>query len=154
MSPPVVQPTGGLTPPLAHNPIDPMRTTSGIVLASALLVGCSKGGRDEDFTPPADNARKALDRALTYWQGGNPPGTIPGTAPAVEVLDAKWKGGQKLKGYEVVREEPAEATGPRTFVVRLTTDKGAQEVKYYVVGIDPLWVYRDEDYQKLSGMGK
>ncbi|MBX9623682.1 MAG: hypothetical protein K2X82_07695 [Gemmataceae bacterium] len=131
-----------------------MRTTAFLVLA-VLAAGCSRGGRVEDFTPPADNARKALDAALAHWRAGNPPGTVTGAVPAVEVLDGKWQGGQKLTAYEVVREEPGEATGPRTFVVRLTTGTGPpQEVKYLVVGIDPVWVYRDEDYQKLSGAGK
>ncbi|MBX9584204.1 MAG: hypothetical protein K2X87_28225 [Gemmataceae bacterium] len=129
-----------------------MRTLFGLALA-AVLAGCSRGGRVEDFTPPADNARKALDAALAHWQAGNPPGAVPGTTPAVEVLDGRWGAGQKLKEYEVLREEPAEGTA-RTFAVRLTTDKGTQEVKYMVLGIDPLWVYRDEEFRKLSGAGK
>ena len=30
----------------------------------------------------------------------------------------------------------------------------ARETKYAVFGIDPLLIYRDEDFQKLSGAGK
>jgi hypothetical protein len=123
-----------------------------VVLAAA--AGCSKGTRVEDFTPPADNARKALEAALNHWQAGNPPGSVPGTRPAVEVIDAKWKAGQKLTGFEVVKEEPPAGTGPRYFTVRLTPAKGPpEEVRYVVLGIDPLWVYREDDYKKLSGAG-
>jgi hypothetical protein len=118
-----------------------------------LLAGCSPGGKVEDFTPATDNARKALVAALDHWKAGNRPGTVPGTAPAVEVLDSKWKAGQKITAYEVLGEDPA-GPGPRTFKVRLTPTQGAPlEVRYVVVGIDPLWVYRDEDYKKVSGAG-
>lgn len=132
-----------------------MRTLSGLLLAAltAALAGCAAGGRTEDFTPPADNARKAVDAALAHWQGGGSPGTIPNTGPAVEVQDGRWKAGQKLKGYEIVREDPADGAA-RVFAVKLTTDKGPQEARYMVFGIDPVWVTRDEDYKKLSGAGK
>jgi hypothetical protein len=127
-----------------------------VALTAALAgLGCSKGGKVEDFTPPADGARKALEAALKHWQGGQKPGTVPGTTPAVEVVDSKWQGGQALKAFEIVGEEPAAGTGPRVFKVRLTPTQGQPvETRYHVVGIDPVWVYRDEDFQKLSGTGK
>jgi hypothetical protein len=120
----------------------------------ALLLGCSKKGtRTEDFTPPAEKARGALEAALNHWQAGNLPGTVPGTSPAIEIVDSKWKAGQKLKSYEIVSEELGTET--RFFKVRLTLASGApQEVRYAVLGIDPLWVYREEDYKQLSGAGK
>ena len=121
--------------------------------ALLLLAGCAPGGKVEDFTPPADNARKALVAALDHWKAGNKPGTVPGTSPAVEVLDSKWKAGQQITAFEVLGEDAA-GPGPRTFKVRLTPTQGAPlEVRYVVVGIDPLWVYRDEDYKKVSGAG-
>jgi hypothetical protein len=131
------------------------RTIRALALAGglALLAGCSKGGRVEDFTPPADNARKALEAALNHWKAGHSPGTVPGTAPAVEATDSKWRAGQKLADYEVLGEDPA-GPGPRTFKVRLTPAKGPpQEVRYMVLGIDPLLVYREDDFKKLSGTG-
>jgi len=115
------------------------------------LIGCGKTGKVEDFTPGADTARKALTAALDHWVAGNKPGTVPGTKPAVEVVDTPWKGGQKLKSYEILSES-AQGSGPRTFNVRLTPDKGSSiETQYMVIGIDPLWVYRKEDFAKLSG---
>lgn len=118
-------------------------------------VGCSSGGKVEDFTPKEANARKALEAALNHWQGGGQAGTVPNTSPAVEVTDSKWKSGQQLKSYEIVGDEPPVGAGPRFFKVRLTPVKGAVvETKYAVLGIDPLLIYRDEDYQKLSGAGK
>jgi hypothetical protein len=118
------------------------------------LAGCSRSPGVADFTPPADNARRALEAALNHWQAGHKPGTVPGvSAPAVEVVDSKWKAGQQLRSFEVLKEE-APGPGPRYFTVRLTPPKGpAQEVRYAVLGIDPIWVYREDDYRKLTGAG-
>lgn len=123
-------------------------------LAVGGLAGCGREGKKiEDFTPPADKARAAVEAALEHWKAGNPPGRVPNTTPAVEVTDSKWRGGQKLKGYEVLGEEPG--TEPRFFKVRLTPPAGAaQEVRYAVVGIDPLLVFREDDFRALSGAGK
>ncbi len=123
--------------------------------ALVLLGGCGRGGKVEDFTPPPAGARKALEAALTHWQSGGQPGAVPGTSPAVEVTDGKWRAGQKLKAFEVTGDEPVEGAGPRFFKVRLTPATGpVVETRYAVLGIDPLLVYRDEDYQKLSGTGR
>jgi hypothetical protein len=126
-----------------------------VAVGLSATAGCSGGGRVEDFTPAEANARKALVAALDHWQGGGQSGAIPNTSPAVQVTDARWKGGQKIKSYEIVGAEPPAGTGPRWFKVRLVPASGeAVETKYAVLGIDPLLVYRDEDYQKLSGMGR
>jgi len=128
------------------------------LFAAILLLGCSKAGRRvEDFTPSADNARQALQAALEHWKAGNPPGSVPGTTPQVETVDSKWKAAPKqLQAFEILGEEPgATGSAPRYFRVKLTTAKGPpQEVKYVVVGIDPLWVYREPDFAALSGAGK
>jgi hypothetical protein len=119
--------------------------------------GCSSEGKVEDFTPSEGNARKALEAALNHWQSGGQPGTVPNCSPVVEVTDGKWKSGQLLKSYEIHPEvKPAEpGPGPRFFKVRLTPPKGTVvETNYAVLGINPLLVYRDEDYQKMSGVGK
>lgn len=121
----------------------------------AASVGCSSGKKLEDFTPKEANARKALEAALAHWVGGGQPGAIPNTTPVVEVTDTKWKSGQKIQAYEIVGDEPPAGAGPRFFKVRLTPDKGSPvETRYAVLGIEPLLIYRDEDYQKLSGTGK
>jgi hypothetical protein len=134
-----------------------LRTIGWLVLLAcglSALAGCSRqGAKVEDFTPPSDKARQALEAALNHWKSGQPPGKVPNTSPTVEVTDSKWKGGQKLKEYEILGEEPG--TDPRFFRVRLTPPTGpAQEVKYAVVGIDPLLVFREEDFKALSGTGK
>ena len=126
-----------------------------VILPLIAAVGCSSGKKLEDFTPQEGNARKALDAALTHWVSGGQPGAIPNTKPVVEVTDTKWKSGQKIQSFEIVSDEPPAGAGPRFFKVKLTPATGVPvETRYAVLGIDPLLIYRDEDYQKLSGIGK
>jgi hypothetical protein len=71
----------------------------------------------------------------------------------VQVVDSEWLSGKQLQSYEIVGEEKNE--GPRVFSVRLTLQKPAGRqatIRYYVVGKDPLWVYRESDYKAPAGM--
>jgi hypothetical protein len=125
---------------------------AALALALLTAAGCSRG--DARYTPSEDTARRALEAALDAWKGGQArPGPVEGTTPPVQVVDSRWRTGQRLAGYEVLGEEPSTG-GPRVFSVRLTMQGKAPEatVRYYVVGKDPLWVFRDEDYQLPAGM--
>jgi hypothetical protein len=122
----------------------------GLLLVGAAL-GCGKPSYDR-YVPAEPTARRALETALDHWKGGGKPGKLTGPSATVEVLDSRWGAGQKLAGYEIVNEESGE--GGRWFTVRLTLQKpgGVQSARYVVVGKDPLWVYRDEDFKKVTGM--
>lgn len=127
-----------------------------LVLYSALLcaAGCSSKASFDKFVPAEAKARQALEAALTSWQNGQAaPARITNTKPPIEVLDSKWRSGQKLASFEIVSHEPNQG-GPQWFSVKLILKKPATEqvVRYCVLGNDPLWVYREEDYHKTSGM--
>jgi hypothetical protein len=125
----------------------------GLVVGLGLAAGCDRGGGGGEgkFVPAQANAREALEAALTRWKDGQAqPGEIPVGKVKVQVIDQAWAGGLKLQGYEITGEESGN-TGPRIFNVKLKTAKGEQATKFYVVGIDPLWVYGEADYKKLTG---
>lgn len=122
-------------------------TRLALLLAAA---GC--GGRSNDparFIPSPTAARIALTAALDAWKQGKPTGAVAGTSPVVQVVDETRLQGQKLVRYEIVGEIPG--PGPRTFTVSLETENPGDRrtARYVVTGIDPLWVYRQEDYDKL-----
>jgi hypothetical protein len=126
------------------------------LLASALLmgvcVGCSSKSYDK-YYPSEDKARQALEAALNAWRDGKKPGPVEGAPVPVQVVDSEWLFGRKLQSYEILGEESND--GPRVFSVRLTLQKPAGQqatVRYYVVGKDPLWVYREADYKAPAGM--
>ena len=116
-----------------------------------VVCGCGRASQDS-FIPPATSARSALETALKAWQSGAAYDTIKSATPAVQPFDARWQSGMKLKSFEIVREVPQE--GPKKFEVRVELE-GAEAVTdiIWVVGKDPLHVFRDQDYQKASGVG-
>lgn len=117
----------------------------------AVLAGCNSGGDTGRYVPPEASARQALEAALTQWKDGEAkPGEFELGKAKIQVVDQTWAGGVKLHGFEITGEEAGSA-GPRVFNVKLKTAKGEQVTKYYVVGIDPLWVYGEADYKKLVG---
>jgi len=127
----------------------------GIALCAllALSVGCSNQTSVQSFTPHEDLALEALTEALTAWQNGQAePGAVAGTEPVVQVNDAKWKGGAKLKSFEITESLPGDS--PRMFAVKLTLEGATvpEDVTYVVVGKDPLWVWTKDEYERSAGM--
>jgi hypothetical protein len=123
--------------------------TLGIGLFLVLAAGCGGKGY-ERYVPSQKSARAALETALTAWQNGQPPGRIESGSPAIQATDSQWKAGKKLASYEIVDEEPGD--GPVWFSVRLKLQNAKKEqvVRYVVVGKDPLWVYREDDYKQVT----
>jgi hypothetical protein len=119
------------------------------VVCGLALAGCSGQG-EEQFIPSEATARQALETALNAWKDGQArPARFTQGKVAVEVMDGTWESGQKLRAFEIVAEESS--GGPRWFTVKLTLARGERTVKYAVLGNDPLWVYSEADYKKLSG---
>lgn len=120
------------------------------VVLALLAAGCSGNPRAEDFTPPEDAARAALDAYLRAWAAGDTGDTVPGTQPPVQVADGLRTKGRTLDGYSILGPTPADA--PRCFAVQLKLGNPAAEVRerYVVVGIDPIWVWRYDDYLMIT----
>lgn len=119
----------------------------------ACSLGCAgKKGSYDQYLPSEQTARQALATALEAWKNGGPAGKIDTASPSIQAVDFQWQAGHKLSSYEILGEEPSD--GPKVFSVRLRMQKPASEkvVRYFVVGKKPLWVYREDDYKKLSGM--
>jgi hypothetical protein len=117
-----------------------------------LLLGGGGCGSGSAAVPSDEVARTALVSALKAWQGGGKPGTVAGTEPPVEVHDTPWAQGAKLESFEILQAESSGAE--RRFAVRLALAKpaGVQEVQYYVLGLGPVMVFRDEDYYRNINM--
>ena len=100
--------------------------------------------------PASDLAHSALEAVLADWKAGLPPGPIDRLPVKVQITDNQRKPGQLLEDFEILGEVPG-ATA-RCFAVRLKLrDPVAEEkVRYAVFGIDPLWVFRQEDLEMLS----
>lgn len=121
-----------------------------IVAILVLAVGCADRADHSRYYPPEEKARAALESGLLAWQQDSLTGEVPGNKnPVVMWVDNHRSPGQRLNAFEVLGLAPGD--GPRVFTVRLALENPAAEVKtrYVVVGLDPIWVFRQEDYDML-----
>lgn len=118
-----------------------------VVLAVA---GCGHNPTAVEFVPSEDVARSALDASLQAWVRGDTGSPVSGTHPPVEVADGLRTKGRTLAKYEILGPVPADA--PRCFAVRLTLTNPDQQLteRYVVLGIDPVWVWRHDDYVMIT----
>ena len=119
------------------------------ILMAVPLTGCQS--RIANYTPSRPAAEGALKKALDAWKAAQPVGDIPTSQPVIQVVDVGRKPGQTLASYRILGESKGASSG-RSFVVTLELQNPSETVKtrYIVVGIDPLWVFRQEDYELLS----
>ena len=113
------------------------------------LPGCQKARTNADFIPSPSQSQDALRAALEAWKAGQPSGPVAGTSPVVHVTDSSRVSSQTLDDYQILGEVPGNA--PRCFAVKLKLSDPVEEKRerYVIVGIDPLWIFRHEDYDLL-----
>lgn len=121
-----------------------------LLSAAASLAGCG-GPTAEDYVPEADAARQGLEAALTSWKNGEPLKTITSLSVPVNVVDERWRAGQKLQSFEIVSEAPGDPHRTFRVKVQLAGQENAEETTYIVTGLDPILVFREEDYN-VGGM--
>jgi hypothetical protein len=97
----------------------------------------------ERFIPEPAIARKTLAAMLDEWRDGREPATI-------NVVDKHRVPGQRLVRHEILGEVATD--GARGFAVRLTLENPDEEpvVRYFVIGVEPIWVFRQEDFELIS----
>jgi hypothetical protein len=129
--------------------------TSALSSACALLVascalGCDGPNEAGRFVPPEDVAQDALAAVLTAWQRGDAASLALDDKTAIQAVDQHRRPGQTLEAFEIVGEVAGD--GGRWFEVELRLDDppATEQVRYVVVGVNPLWVFRQIDYELLS----
>jgi hypothetical protein len=130
------------------------RSRPWLGLAVVLLAATGCGGGSNSYSPSEDQARTALEKALTAWKNGKAAGKVQGESPAIQALDSVWQQGARLASFQIVGTVEKEPAGPRWFSVKLKfqDETEPQQVTYAVLGVDPLWVYREKDYIRACGM--
>lgn len=123
-------------------------------LIGALLVfchfGCQPKDRTKEFMPSETAAEQAVLGALESWKAGEPAGPIKGTEPPAHLIDTHRQPGQELVDYEILG--PVGNSSQRSYAVRCAFQNPTEEkrLRFVIVGIEPLWVFRQEDYELLS----
>ncbi len=122
-------------------------------MAIAGLSGCN--GRDASPTPPAylpgwAEAKQSLESALIRWRDA--PSPLPDSIDTSSVIfvDKQRGPGQRLRSFAILGQ--SEVENARQFTVRLQIDQeeSPRLVRYNVLGRNPVWVFRLEDYERIS----
>jgi len=117
----------------------------------AAILGCDTSAeKSARFLPAPELAEQALASALDGWKSGQEPSSVGSPQRRVIVADSHRRPAQTLRAYKIVGEAPMD--GGRRFVVRLSLENPSQEerAKFLIVGVDPLWVFRQEDYDMIA----
>jgi hypothetical protein len=120
-----------------------------VALVSAGLLGCEPTPEPISIVPGSVRGRLAIEATMTTWKAGHPVGIVEPTSPRVQVVDTHRTPGQDLLDYEILSDSADPRV--RTFSLRLTLSKSEERpvVRFLVVGIDPILVFRQEDYELL-----
>jgi hypothetical protein len=125
----------------------------GVVWALLVVCGWGCARRSEGFEryiPDPAPARSALAAALDAWRAGQPPGKIETTTPTVMVVDSQRPIDQRLTAYEILGDVLDQNARCFTVRIHLDGDEEPRIVRYTIFGLDPLWVFRREDYERIS----
>ena len=114
-----------------------------------LLSGCQEGRTNADFIPSSGQSQEALKVALDAWKAGIPSGPVPATSPVIHVTDSSRISGQTLDDYQILGEVPGNAERCFAVKLKLSNPTAEKRERYVIVGIDPLWIFRQEDYDLL-----
>lgn len=112
-------------------------------------LGCTSKSVDS-YKPSNESARQAIETALSTWKSGTKHGSITNVKPNLDVFDARWQAGAKLENFEIV-EEILGKPQPHFKVKLKLAGKPEELIEYLVVGIDPLLIFRQADYDKATG---
>jgi hypothetical protein len=126
-----------------------------LLVLGLLGVSACNQRSETSFTPPATNAKRAVETALASWVESKPMEKFVLDGKAVHPIDHRWKEGKKLTSFEIVGNASPAPTNATHVTVKLQLDgeKEPTESNYRVFGIDPLWVYLEEDFDKtFKGM--
>jgi hypothetical protein len=119
-----------------------------------MVLACGNCGgesaKTDRYVPAPEISRAAVEAVLADWKDGLAAGSIDRLAVMVNVVDQHRKPGQALAAFEILGETPSAAG--RCLVVRLKYDQpeGEETARYVVIGIDPLWVFRQEDFELMN----
>ncbi len=119
----------------------------------ATIAGCERGDREAHtpaFVPSWAEARQSLDSSLSVWRDAPPPLPASFDIPGVQFVDGQRKPNQRLLSFQVLSQTDIE--NARQFTVRLNLEgeESSQLVKYNLVGRNPVWVFRLDDYEKFA----
>ena len=102
------------------------------------------------YLPGWDEAKQSLTFALTAWRDAPSPLPESFDSASVMFVDKQRPPGKRLKSFAILGQ--SEIENARQFTVRLNleADESPKLVRYNIIGRNPIWVFRLEDYERIS----
>jgi hypothetical protein len=120
------------------------------MMAAAGLTGCNGSPPPPAYLPGWAEARQSLESALSAWRDA--PSPLPDSFDSASVIfvDKQRPPGLRLRSFAILGQ--SEIENARQFTVRLQLDQeeSPRLVRYNIVGRNPVWVFRLEDYERIS----
>lgn len=129
------------------------RDAGGLI---ACVLGLSVGGcssedeRSKTILPSLELGRQAIVATMESWAKGRPTGGVESTSPRIQVMDTTRRPGQVATKYELVGETTGERALAYVVKVELANPAATETIRFLVLGIDPVLVWRQEDYDMMS----
>ena len=114
------------------------------VLMMSMIPGCA--GNSPASSTDTNEARSALDRALSAWRDGKTTDALKSEEPPLEASDHQWRNGLHLVRYEVHKELLPSGSGQSFRVTLWLKDEHSKQTKvitqYDVATTSPIRVAR------------
>ena len=114
--------------------------------------GCGRGGEAPApaFVPSWAEARQALELSLSAWRDAPSPTPASSDTRGVQTVDKQRTPEKRCCPIQILGQLEIENTRQFTVRLNLEGEESPQLVKYNVLGRDPVWVFRLDDYELLS----
>ena len=117
------------------------------------ITGCERGDGEAAtpaFVPSWSEARQALESVLTAWRDAPSPSGASFDIRGVQFVDKQRKPDQRLLSFQILGQADSESARQFTVRLNLEGDESPQLVKYNVLGRQPVWIFRLEDYEMFA----
>ncbi len=129
-----------------------MTRLSLALILPPLVMFCGCGDPAPQVQTPAASARAALEAGLKAWISGAKPGAIEGQTVPTQFVDSVWQGGRKLTAYTINGETAQGADRRFSVQLNLAAPNQTEDAGYIVIGANPIWIYRESDYERMLNM--
>jgi hypothetical protein len=132
------------------------RRLTGWACCAALITSiaaCERGDGEAAtpaFVPSWAEARQGLESALSTWRDALSPSRALLDIRGVQFVDKQRKPDQRLLSFQILGQADSESARQFTVRLNLEGDESPQLVKYNVLGRQPVWIFRLEDYEMFA----
>jgi hypothetical protein len=133
-------------------PIRGLGALALLAMVAVVAAGCDRWDHspaEPGYLPDWTEARLALESALTAWRDARSPLPASFDSDSVKFVDKRRRPDQRLESFAILGRSDIEYVRQFTVRLRLQPAESSELVRYNVLGRNPVWVFRLEDYETI-----